>query len=252
MRVAGRARQSRMTHDTDDRTVLRRLAGGLLDAAFPSRCVGCHAEGPPLCVACRPALDVRRTAPAGVPIGLPGTIPAPLLQLEWCAPFRGIVRDALHRLKYSGEQRLADPMGAAIARRWSLVGVGADLVTHVPVHGDRARARGYDQAELIARSAARHLGLPFAPLLERRRATIAQFDLDRVDRASNVQGAFGVRANAAARVGDPGDAARPLDGRWILLIDDVTTTGATLAACAEALEAAGAAAISAITVARER
>ena len=251
MRASMRARQSRMTHVRGDRSGLRRLADGLLDAAFPSRCVGCNTEGPPLCGTCQPALDVRRAAPAGVPIGLPGTVPAPLLQLEWCAPFRGIVRDALHRLKYAGEQRLADPMGAAIARRWSLVGVGADLVTHVPVHADRARARGYDQAELIARSAARHLGLPFAPLLERRRATIAQVDLDRVDRAANVQGAFGVRSDAAARVGDA-DPGWPLDGRWILLIDDVTTTGATLAACAEALEAAGATAVSAITVARER
>jgi ComF family protein len=183
------------------------------------------------------------TAPAGVPIGLPGEIPAPLLQLEWCAPFHGVVRDALHRLKYGAEQRLAEPMGRAVARRWATVGVGADLVAHVPVHADRARGRGYDQADLIARSAARHLGLPCAPLLVRRRATIAQFDLDRADRATNVHGAFGLR--------DPTMAAL-VAGRWVLLIDDVTTTGATLAACADALGAAGAMAVSAITVARER
>ncbi len=137
-------------------------------------------------------------------------------------------------------------MGAAIARRWSRVGVGTDLVAHVPVHADRARVRGYDQAELIARSAARHLGLPVAPLLERHRATIAQFDLDRADRATNVAGAFGLR------VGRRPGRGRDLQGRWVLLIDDVTTTGATLAACADALLDAGAVAVSAITVARER
>ena len=213
-----------------------------LDAALPATCVGCGREGPPLCDACLPALDRRLHAPAGVPIGLPGDLPAPLLQLDWCAPFSGTVRSALHAIKYGGEQRLAEPLGAAIARRWARVGVGADLVTHVPVHAARARTRGYDQAELIARAAARHLGLPYAPLLARERATVAQFDLDRRDRAANVAGAF-VAGNA--RAPDP-------RGHWVLLVDDVVTTGATLAACAEALEGAGAMCTSAITVARAR
>ncbi len=179
-----------------------------------------------------------------MPIGLPGEIPAPLLQLEWCAPFQGIVRDALHAIKYSGEQRLATPLGAAIARRWARAGTGATLLTHVPVHADRARQRGYDQAELIARSAARHLGLPHASLLVRARATIAQFDLDRADRAHNVHDAFALR--------DGPSATAAVRGRWILLIDDVVTTGATLAACATTLQRAGALGVSAITVARER
>ena len=175
-------------------------------------------------------------------IGLPGDVPEPLLQLEWCAPFHGVARDALHAIKYQGEQRLADPLGRAIARRWAAVGVGAELITHVPVHEDRARRRGYDQAELIARRAADELRLPFVPLLTRARATIAQFDLDRRDRAHNVSAAFVV----------DGRVEPTCRGRWILLIDDVVTTGATLAACAKALEAAGTLGVSAITVARER
>jgi ComF family protein len=224
--------------------VVRAALERSLDAAFPARCAGCQVEGPPVCPDCHSALDARLDADAGVPIGLPGEIPAPLLQLEWCAPFRGVVRSALHRLKYDGERRLAAPLGEAVSRRWSRVGVGTDLVCHVPVHTDRAGVRGYDQAELIARSAARQLGLPLAPLLERQRATIAQFDLDRSDRQANVAGAFTVH-------GDRGQGAL-LRGRWVLLVDDVTTTGATLAACADALLAAGALAVSAITVARER
>jgi predicted amidophosphoribosyltransferase len=223
--------------------LLRQATNQALDAALPAECVGCGREGPPLCAACVPALDRRLEAPAGVPIGLPGDLPAPLLQLDWCAPFSGTVRAALHAIKYGGEQRLAEPLGAAIARRWGRVGVGADLVTHVPVHADRARTRGYDQAELIAHAAARHLGLPYAPLLARERATIAQFDLDRSDRAANVAGAFGIRPDGAP--------PNPAD-RWVLLVDDVVTTGATLAACAEALAQAGALGTSAITVARER
>lgn len=222
--------------------LLRRTASQALDAALPAACVGCGREGPPLCEVCVPALDRRLDAPAGVPIGLPGDLPAPLLQLDWCAPFTGTARSALHAIKYAGEQRLAEPLGAAVARRWARIGVGADIVTHVPVHADRARTRGYDQAALIARAAARHLGLPYATLVTRERATIAQFDLDRGDRAANVAGAF------AAGLGHASDPV----GRWVLLVDDVVTTGATLAACAQALEQAGALATSAVTVARER
>jgi predicted amidophosphoribosyltransferase len=113
----------------------------------------------------------------------------------------------------------------------------------VPVHADRLRKRGYDQAALIARAAAKELSLPFAPILERARATAAQFDLDRSERAGNVAGAFRLRS---------GGDSRTLRDRWIVLVDDVVTTGSTLSACAAPLLAAGAMAVSAVTVARER
>jgi ComF family protein len=224
-----------------------RLATRLLDSALPARCPGCGAEGPPICAACAPELDGRLDLPAGIAIGLPSDVPAPLLQLEWCAPFTGVVRTALHELKYSGEQRLAGPLGAAIARRWRRVGAGGDVLVPVPVHATRRRRRGYDQAELLARAAAAELSLPCAPILERARATIAQFDLDRSERAVNVAGAFRTRADPGRR-----QDARPLAGRWVVLIDDVVTTGASLAACAVPLIEAGAVGVSAITVARER
>ena len=113
----------------------------------------------------------------------------------------------------------------------------------------RAR-RGYDQAELIAEAAAHDLSLPCAPILERIRATTAQFDLDRAQRATNVAGAFRLKPRDAGR--SAGGHERPLAGRWIVLVDDVVTTGATLAACAAPLLEAGAVGVSAITVARER
>ena len=84
--------------------------------------------------------------------------------------------------------------------------------------------------------------MPSLPALERTRATTAQYHLDRRHRAANVEDAFGVR---------PG-YQRAVRGRWVVLVDDVVTTGATLCAAAEALLAAGAMAVSAIAVARER
>lgn len=228
----------------------------LLDLAFPARCPGCGREGAPICAACLPALDARLEQPAGISIGLPSDVPPGILQLEWCAPFGGLVRRALHQLKYGGETRLATPLGAAIARRWARVAAGGDVLVPVPVHADRARHRGYDQAVLIARAAASELGLPCAPILERARATIAQFDLDRATRATNVRGAFRLKpapgSRPAAETGGGPGSGTPLAGRWIVLVDDVVTTGATLSACAAPLLAAGAVGVSAVTVARER
>ena len=223
---------------------LARVTGAALDLAFPAACAGCGREGEPLCGECRPALDARLDLPGGVPIGLPADIPAPLLQIEWCAPFAGPVRKALHELKYASERRLAEPLGAAVARRWARVGVGAEVIVPVPVHAERERHRGYDQAALIASVAGRHLRLPVERALERSRATTAQFELGRDQRAANVRGAFNLR-NGQQHV-------RAVRGRWVLLVDDVVTTGSTLAACAGVLEAEGAFAVSAITVARER
>lgn len=222
-----------------------RIAAAALDLAFPATCSGCGREGEPLCGRCRPSLDARLSLPGGTPIGLPADIPAPLLQLEWCAPFAGPVRASLHDLKYAGERRLAEPLGRAVARRWVRVGIGADVVVPVPVHAERERRRGYDQAALIAVVAARELGLPLVRALERVRSTVAQFELGRDERAANVAGAFRVRP------APDGPDPRVL-GAWVLLVDDVVTTGSTLAACAAALEAAGARAVSAIAVARER
>jgi len=227
-------------------SMLRRAAALTLDAAFPASCPGCGREGAPICADCRPALDARLEQPAGVPIGMPADIPCALLQLEWCAPFTGVVRDALHALKYRGERRLAGPLGQAVARRWARAGAGGDLLAAVPVHATRARQRGYDQAALIAAVAAGELGLPCVPLLERRRETIAQFDLDRDQRATNVAGAFGLADGAG------GGDEDPIVGRWVVLVDDVMTTGATLTACASVLRDAGAIGVSAVTVARER
>ena len=112
----------------------------------------------------------------------------------------------------------------------------------VPVHAQRRRQRGFDQAELLARGVGERLRLPVVPALERAARTMAQHQLGRRERQSNVSQAFGVAPRYAEEVRD----------RWLLLIDDVVTSGATLAGCARALYGAGAFAVSALTLARER
>jgi ComF family protein len=222
-------------------TLLGRTVTRALDLAFPAVCPGCAREGAPICDGCAPALDARLQAPPGTPIGLWGDLPPPLLQLEWAAPFAGVVRDALHALKYAGEQRIAVPLGAAMARRWSVAGDGGEVLVPVPVHELRRRERGYDQAELLARRVAGELGLPMTPCLVRVRATEAQFRLGRGERAGNVASAFSATSDAEL-----------IRGRWVVLVDDVVTTGSTLAACGRTLLRAGAMAVSALAMARER
>ena len=218
-------------------------AASVLDVALPPACAGCGEEGLALCPRCRRALDARLSLPAGVPMGLPSALPMLIAQLEWSAPFSVPVRAALHGLKYAGERRLTEPLAAAVAARWRVAGVGGEVLVPVPVHAERARRRGYDQAVLLTIDISRRLQMRWLPALERTRNTAPQFDLGRRARRANVAGAFAVRGSREAAL---------VRDRWVVLVDDVVTTGSTLTACAEALYAAGAIAVSAMTVARER
>jgi ComF family protein len=214
----------------------------VLDLLLPPTCAGCGREGVPLCHRCLVPLLRRQDEPPGMPVGLIAPLPHGLVQLEWCGTFSGPVRDAIHALKYRGERRLGPVLGNAMAERWSRAGRGGDLLVHVPVHASRRRERGFDQAEDLAKACGRRLGLPSVAALERRQRTAAQHALGRSERAANLGGAFAVRAPWIPAVRD----------RWVVLVDDVSTTGATLSECAAALRAAGARAVSGLTVARDR
>jgi ComF family protein len=218
------------------------VAAAVLDLLLPPRCPGCGREGTVLCAACAAELDARLGLPPGMPVGLPSHVPLPLVAHEWCVSYAGLGRAAIHALKYDGERRLAEPLGAALARRWIACGAGGDVLVPVPVHRDRLRERGFDQARLIAVAVGRAGGVPVSDALVRRRSTVRQAELDRSGRAGNMSGAFEAGAAGAADV----------RGRWAVLVDDVMTTGATIREAALALHAAGAVAVSALTVARER
>lgn len=145
------------------------------------------------------------------------------------------MRTAIHALKYDGRRSLAGPLARLMRARAGGVLDGADAVVPVPLHAARQRARGFNQAADLAG----RLGPPVSLLLTRVRPTQPQASLTESAREKNVSGAFAPsRRIAAAR------------GQVLVLIDDVSTTGATLDACAQVLLEAGAAEVRGLTAAR--
>ena len=191
-------------------------------------------------MAALPLADGARCAVCWVPGGSPcsrcAAQPPAFAALR--APFHmaGAARRALLEAKYRSVTALLRPLGEAAAaivpREWQ-----PQLVVPVPMHPRRQRRRGYNQAELTARAVADSLALLLdVRLLERSRDTLAQAGLTAEQRAHNLDGALAVRA-------------RPL--ACVLLVDDVTTTGATFEAAARALRAGGAEHVFALALARE-
>jgi ComF family protein len=143
-------------------------------------------------------------------------------------------------LKYHGRHRTAERLAIRLLGDARCRGVleEADTLVGVPLHRDRERERGFNQAGLIARALARARSIPVSQELVRGRDTRSQTDLSARDRRVNVRNAFAVRSD------------RPFKNAVVVLIDDVTTTGATLRECALTLLAHGAREVRAITVAR--
>lgn len=161
-----------------------------------------------------------------------------LTRLRSAVAYEGPVEPAVHRFKYEGWRRLAQPFAQLMAERLAVEGVSARFVVAVPLHRLRERQRGYNQSELLTRELKRRLELGSLPgVLVRTRATPPQVGHDRKRRFENVAGAFTWQGD-------------PLRGEAVLLIDDVATTGATLDACAHALKAAGSGPVTGVSLAR--
>ena len=152
--------------------------------------------------------------------------------------YTGVLRELIHLYKYGRVKTLARPLGellaAALPREERF-----DAVTAVPLHWRRRWQRGFNQADLLARSIARHCGIPVVHALKRTHPTPAQAGLGHTARRRNVAAAFASRGRTAA-----------VAGKRMLLIDDVMTTGSTAAACALALKKAGAARVVLLAIAR--
>ena len=153
--------------------------------------------------------------------------------------YDGTLREIIHAFKYSGRRSLAGPIASLMRVRGTELLDKADYVVPVPLHWRREYHRGFNQA----RELARHLNVPLADVLVRRRHTRPQVELDADRRYTNVQAAFTLRKHWLSR-------SRSIEGAKIVLVDDVSTTGATLEACAKVLREAGASAVYTLTAAR--
>lgn len=154
---------------------------------------------------------------------------------------RGIVRKLVHEFKYGRQRHLRYPIAEWLGETMDdprLAGRRFDMLIPVPLHPARERARGFNQAGLLAECLSASTSIAVRPLLERIRYTTTQTAYDRAERMENLQDAFRLRKNADVR------------GLRVLLIDDVLTTGSTLSECARVLKAAGANSIHAATAAR--
>jgi ComF family protein len=163
------------------------------------------------------------------------------LPVEWAEAwghYRGSLERVLHAFKFEKHDFLDDSLAQLVEDRMRVRGdLEFDAIVAVPMHRKKLRQRGYNQAELLARALARRLRIRCEPALLRKRIDrAAQSTLPRGDRAKNVRGAFVASPRA--------------EGRAILLIDDICTTGETLRACANVLAAAGAARVCAAVVAK--
>jgi ComF family protein len=164
--------------------------------------------------------------------------PLPLTQVRSATLFEGPIPHVLHALKYHGFFALSQPLAELMIVAWPRWETALDLALSIPLHPHREKQRGFNQSALLVRHLCHRLGWNTSPAaLWRERATRPQVGLDAGERRSNLNNAFRADANTVA-------------GKRILLIDDVCTTGATLAAAAQALLDAGAAAVSAYCVAR--
>ena len=217
----------------------------LADFFYPQRCVGCSRRASDvLCRSCFEALP-EITPPSCKRCGLPTAFEA--YGCDGCrtvelafdgarAPLRyeGVGKGAVHALKYGGYRRVVERLMAPLMAG-CLEGERFDAVVPVPLHRARLAKRGFNQAELMARSVSVGIGAPFLDTLRAVRETRDQVELTASSRRENVAGAFEPRG--------------PVTGR-VLLVDDVMTTGATMNECARVLKTSGAREVYALTLCR--
>lgn len=231
----------------DPRRQLRAVGRMLADLVHPPSCIVCRAataEPHALCGACwrsmpfieRPYCE-RLGTPMSVafsagPLLSPAAVaePPPFARARAAVRYEGPARELVHGLKYKDGLRLVPAMASWMERAGAELLADADVILPVPMHRFRFWMRRFNQAGALASAIGARAGVPVGTdLLRRIRATSPQPGLTRKERSDNLRNAFAVDAAAKDR----------LEGKRVLLVDDVQTTGATAGACARALRKAG-------------
>jgi len=199
----------------------------LLNLIFPPRCEVCRkGSEEPLCSECFSQITFMK----------------PQLGIYSASVYDGVLRDAIHRFKFQKRKNLAGPLGVLLVKYLSHTPDFSmeeiDCIIPVPLHRKRQRQRGYNQAELLAQVISKYYEVPVVSALERTKDTHPQFDLPREERLTNVKGAF--------KVSDP----KAVYNKKIILLDDIFTTGSTIAECSKTLKIAGARSVEVLTLSR--
>lgn len=235
----------------------RLIWDGALDLIYPPRCFICERDGSEsFCTLCRQQI-VPLHAPfcdrCGMPIAAdrlvcPDCESGSEPEFNWslaAGAYTGVLRTAIHKLKFDGKVAIAQPLGELLADAVAAPSPARinpadfDCIVPVPLHPGRRHERGFNQAERIARPISARYGTHLDTVgLRRARRTRSQTNFNRVERARNVAGVFETRT--------------PLyfDGQSVMLIDDVLTTGSTLNECAKVIKNAGAKRVVVAAVAR--
>jgi competence protein ComFC len=226
---------------------LYRLFWEFVDWVFPPTCGGCGMIGERWCNTCQ--MGITRISGNICPqCGEPQAghelcpscqaTPPDYCKLRSFAYFKGPIRKAMHRLKYQKDIGLGEALSNSLIELYNVDKWRVDVVVPVPLSSKRQHDRGYNQASLLGRPLAYAIRKPFrTDMLLKKRETQTQVGLSAFERKRNVEGAFFARPTL-------------LKNKTVLLIDDVTTTGSTISACAQALREAGASAVYGLTLAR--
>lgn len=224
---------------------------------YPKRCVRCGKRGDYICDTCFAGIAFLEHQLCGVcQKGSIDGMTHPKCRTRYgidgifsAIKYKGIVKKLLYQFKYP--PYLSDLKGIlgrllyeGVIQEEAFVKISLDtrvFIVPVPLHTARERKRGYNQAELLARDFSYRLKTPFLSVLERSKMTKPQFDLRKEERIRNVIDAFSVKENFKRR----------LSGATVILIDDITTTGATLRECAKVLKKSGVKKVIGTTLAHE-
>jgi len=205
---------------------MQKLVDSVLGLIFPPKCEVCKRPGSAnLCPDCFSKIKFMK----------------PHLGIYSAGVYEGALREAVTRFKFHKRKNLAHPLGVLLVQYLSQTPLKIeelDMIVPVPLHPSRHRERGFNQAELLAEVVAKYHELPVIKAIKRTKNTKANFDLPRDERLTNVAEAFEISQEGQ------------VENKRILLLDDIYTTGATIAECCKILKTGGAKRVEIVTLSR--